>query len=95
MKRRVELWGDHPEAEQATVATIDQLPGGRGTLQKIDGEWWFVDAPDFVVWAAVRQGYVRRVHEAPSCGDRWGALTCALAAGHSQHELHTDGTERW
>lgn len=58
---KVELWGDHPEAIQATRDTIAQLPTGRADqLEEIGGEW-YLDAPDFIVWACERQGYVKRV----------------------------------
>lgn len=61
MRVQVELWGDHPDAIKATRDTIAQLPGGRGQqLYKVNGTW-YLDAPDFIVWACERQGYVKRV----------------------------------
>jgi hypothetical protein len=61
-KVEVELHSTEPSAVDATVATIEDL-GGR-LLPDADGRWFLFgyDKPlDFIVWAAERQGYVKRV----------------------------------
>jgi hypothetical protein len=49
----------HSEAVAATRYAIEHLPGGAKLIER-DGRW-FIDGPDFVVWAAERQGYVAKV----------------------------------
>lgn len=63
MKERfeVELHSTHPQAIQATAATISMLPGGGELVQ--DGQRFFNEAQDigFLEYAVEHQGYVKRV----------------------------------
>ena len=59
MKVRVELLSTEPSAVAAVRSTIETLPMG-GQLLEECGEFYIV-GPHFVVWAAQRQGYVKKV----------------------------------
>lgn len=53
----VELHSTDPSAVQATRQTIEALPGG--SLTERDGHFYIPRG--FVLWAAERQGYVKRI----------------------------------
>ena len=57
MKHEVELHSMEESGVAATRATLKMI-GGELTVE--DGKA-YVEGPDFVFWAAERQGYVRRV----------------------------------
>jgi hypothetical protein len=58
-----------PQAIEATESTLKQLPNGGEFQRNPDGSyriedgWLFLDCthPEFIQWAAVRQGYVAAV----------------------------------
>ena len=68
-KLLIEPLSDNPDALAATENTLSMLPGGGRFVRDDDGELVRKDGllvlecsnPGFVTFAAIRQGYVRRV----------------------------------
>lgn len=60
MKCEVELWSTDAPAVEAVRHTIQQLPPGNGLLLEQDGRWFLI-GNEFLKFACVNQGYVKRV----------------------------------